>query len=132
MTIKLRRRSFLAMLVAVGVLLAFGVLAEDKIYHWKDKNGKMVYSQNPPPAGIDAENLNPKVPTPTTEERAEAERRAKLEAINLDAWRKEDARKEISRETFLKKERNEVNAEKNLELKELRINAIRNRNNPSP
>ncbi len=47
-------------------LVIVGGLAEAKVYRWVDENGKVVYSQTPPPASIQAEEVKVKAPPPAT------------------------------------------------------------------
>jgi len=47
-------------------LVIIGGLAEAKVYRWVDENGKVVYSQSPPPESIEAKEIQVNAPPPAT------------------------------------------------------------------
>ena len=48
-------------------LVLLGGLAEAKVYKWTDENGKVVFSQSPPPENIKGEEIEVNAPPPATE-----------------------------------------------------------------
>jgi len=57
------KRTIIAGLAGLVIL---GGLAQAKVYRWVDENGKVVYSQSPPPESIKAEEIQVNAPPPAT------------------------------------------------------------------
>ena len=53
--------------------MILGGLAQAKVYRWVDENGKVVFSQMPPPAHIEGEEIQVNAPPPATAPEQEGE-----------------------------------------------------------
>lgn len=110
--------------IFLTLLLLFAVPANSQIYKWVDKNGKVQYSDQPPPRGISKNEKMldiPSSPEPTNEdesitkdlmekEREFKERRAAREETRI----KQQAEVEMKKENCLKAQSN-LNLLKNSE-----------------
>lgn len=59
-------------LLVLGLALAFAAAASAQLYRWVDKDGKVRYTDTPPPAGVKARTLSAPVATPPAGESPEA------------------------------------------------------------
>lgn len=69
------------MIAGLAGLVLLGGLAEAKVYKWLDENGKVVFSQKPPPGNIQAEEIRVNAPPPATlsEEKSEQQATEKVD-----------------------------------------------------
>ncbi|WP_456405354.1 DUF4124 domain-containing protein [Thiolapillus sp.] len=61
--------------VGLTALLLVG-LADAKVYKWVDEDGKVVFSQNPPPESIKAEEIQVNAPPPASASEKKSEEKA--------------------------------------------------------
>ena len=74
--------------IITGILLSATIQAG--VYRWVDENGVTVYSQVPPPVGVQKKRIDAPVPPPVTEEEA-------WKAVNQD-WKAMHDRQDIIKE----------------------------------
>jgi len=59
--------------VAIGLMLCLALPASAQMYKWVDSNGKVQYSDKPPPSNVKAEKLREPAPAPSAPAASESE-----------------------------------------------------------
>lgn len=81
-----KSRTYLKILLPTLICVAMAIMYDearaDRIYKWVDRDGNTVYSQTPPPAGIQAERIRGAPPPPEDPEAAMKKLRERAEAFN--------------------------------------------------
>jgi hypothetical protein len=78
-------------LMTLCIAIALPAAAAAGMYKWVDADGNVIYSQTPPPQGVQAETIGPPpAPPPGETERAKA---------RLEAYREAEAERRSARET---------------------------------
>lgn len=111
-------------LVALGALLLCANAATAAMYKWVDEQGRVQYSQTPPPAGGFKE-LKPGPPPSQSPEEAEQELKTRLQRLDESQKQRDEAKKQKQEEAAQQAKRDVVceQARKRLEMLQ---------NNPGP
>ena len=104
-------------LVALGALLLCANAATAAMYKWVDEQGRVQYSQTPPPAGGFKE-LKPGPPPSQSPEEAEQELKARLQRLDESQKQRDEAKKQKQEEAAQQAKRDVLceQARKRLEM----------------